>query len=219
MERQLKIAGSLEELRENLLRMGSLVEEALRKALIALSNWDEELATKVISEDVRIDTMQFELQDDCAELIESQQPTGRDLREVICCIKTLTDLERIGDHARHIARSLATSAGPHYSTLLPRVRRLGDKVLGMVHDALTALIDRDPDRAREVAVRDYEADELHRAITADALSVMKSETGGVEAGEVIIQLSRFLERIGDHVTNICEWIVYAQTGVHEEFDR
>jgi len=219
MERQLKIAGSLEELRENLLRMGSLVEEALRKALIALSNWDEELATKVISEDARIDTMQFELQDDCAELIESQQPNGRDLREVICCIKTLTDLERIGDHARHIARSLATSAGPHYSTLLPRVRRLGDKVLGMVHDALTALIDRDPDRAREVAVRDYEADELHRAITADALSVMKSETGGVEAGEVIIQLSRFLERIGDHVTNICEWIVYAQTGVHEEFDR
>ena len=219
MERQLKIAGSLEELRENLLRMGSLVEEALRKALIALSNWDEELATRIIDEDVRIDTMQFELQDDCAELIEHQQPTGRDLREVICCIKTLTDLERIGDHARHVARSLTASAGPHYSTLLPRVRRLGDKVLGMVHDALTALIDRDPERAREVAVRDHEADELHRSITADALTVMKSETGGVEAGEVIIQLSRFLERIGDHVTNICEWIVYAQTGVHEEFDR
>jgi len=103
--------------------------------------------------------------------------------------------------------------------MLPRVRVLGNKALAMLHDALTALIDRDADKAKEVAQRDAEVDELHRALTQDALEIMKADTGGVEAGQQIILLSRYLERIGDHVTNICQWIVYARTGAHVEFDR
>ncbi len=219
MEDHYQMGKSLDTLYDGMLRMGSLVEEAVRKALIALSNWDEELAAEVIEEDVRIDATQIELEDDCTNLISTMQPTGRDLRETVSCIKTLTDLERIGDHARHVARSLTKSAGPHYSTMLPRVRRLGNKVLGMVHDALTAFVDRDADKAGEVAQRDFEIDEMHRSLTEDAFAVMKSEEKGVEAGQQIILLSRYLERIGDHVTNICEWIVYARTGEHVEFDR
>ena len=219
MEQQYEMAKSLEGLYNGMLHMGSLVEEALRKALIALSNWDDELASAVIDEDARIDGRQIELEDECTNLIARMQPVGADLREIICCIKTLTDLERIGDHARHVARSLTKSAGPHYSSMLPRVRVLGNKALAMLHDALTALIDRDADKAKEVAQRDAEVDELHRALTQDALEIMKADTGGVEAGQQIILLSRYLERIGDHVTNICQWIVYARTGAHVEFDR
>ncbi len=219
MEQQYRMAKRLEGLYDGMLRMGSLVEEALRKALIALSNWDEELAGEVIEEDARIDSTQIELEDECTDVIARMQPVGSDLREIVCCIKTLTDLERIGDHARHVARSLTKSAGPHYSTMLPRVRQLGNKVLAMVHDSLTALVDRDAEKAREVAHRDTEVDEMHRALTEDALTVMKTEAQGIEAGQQIILLSRYLERIGDHVTNICEWIVYARTGTHVEFDR
>ncbi len=192
MEQQYRMAKRLEGLYDGMLRMGSLVEEALRKALIALSNWDEELAGEVIEEDARIDSTQIELEDECTDVIARMQPVGSDLREIVCCIKTLTDLERIGDHARHVARSLTKSAGPHYSTMLPRVRQLGNKVLAMVHDSLTALVDRDAEKAREVAHRD----------TEDALTVMKTEAQGIEAGQQIILLSRYLERIGDHVTNI-----------------
>ncbi len=219
MEQQHEMIKSLDRLYSGMLHMGSLVEEGLRKALIALSNWDDELASAVIAEDVRIDSRQIELEDECTELIERLQPVGSDLRETVCCIKTLTDLERIGDHARHVARSLTKSAGPHYSSMLPRVRSLGNKALAMLHDALTALIDRDPDKAEEVAQRDFEVDGMHRTLTEDALEIMKTDTQGIEAGQQIILLSRYLERIGDHVTNICEWIVYARTGEHVEFDR
>ncbi len=210
---------SVDALHHELLKMGSLVEEGLRKALISLSNWDEELAEAVIEEDARIDAMQKQIEDQCTYLIAATQPKGAELRDIICCIKTVTDLERIGDHARHIARSLTKVAGTHYSAMLPQIRSLGDRVLGMVHDSLTALIDRDDERAREVAGRDVSIDETHRGLTAETLNIMKTRAEGIEAGQRIILLSRFLERIGDHVTNICEWIVYARTGDHVEFDR
>ncbi len=210
---------SVDALHHELLKMGSLVEEGLRKALISLSNWDEDLADAVIEEDTHIDAMQKQIEDQCTRLIAATHPTGGDLRDIICCIKTVTDLERIGDHARHIARSLTKVAGTHYSAMLPQIRNLGDRVLGMVHDALTALIDRDDERAREVAGRDVSIDETHRALTSETLNIMKARAEGIEAGQRIIMLSRFLERIGDHVTNICEWIVYARTGEHVEFDR
>lgn len=210
---------SVDALNHELLKMGSLVEEGLRKALISLSNWDEELAGAVIEEDAHIDAMQKQIEDQCAFLIGATHPTGAELRDIICCIKTVTDLERIGDHARHIARTLTKVAGTDYSAMLPQIRSLGDRVLAMVHDSLTALVDRDDERAREVAGRDVSIDETHRALTSETLNIMKTRAEGIEAGQRIIMLSRFLERIGDHVTNICEWIVYARTGDHVEFDR
>jgi len=213
------VTKQLDTLYETLLRMGSLVEEALRKALIALSNWDTTLATTVIDEDERIDAMQAEIEDRCITVIQEMQPTGSDLRDVVSCIKTVTELERIGDHARHIARTLEEVAGTEYSAMLPQIRELGDKVLAMVHDALTAFIDRDADKAREVGERDQLVDEIHRGLTQDALTTMKSRGDKIEAGEHIIMLSRFMERIGDHVTNMCEWILYARTGERVEFDR
>jgi phosphate transport system protein len=134
-------------------------------------------------------------------------------------MKITSDLERIGDHARHLVRRMDEISDTVFRGTLPQFSEMAEKGIGMVHDSITAYVNHDPDLARTVARRDDEIDELHRALYRELLSMIASNPDRVETGTALVFLNRFLERLGDHVTNMCEWIVYAKTGEHVELNK
>lgn len=209
----------LDQMYQDVLHMGTLVEEALRKALTAIRTGDFELAESVANEDEIIDELQFSLDERCAKLIATEQPVATDLREIIVAMKIASDLERIGDHARHLVRSIDQLRDSVFQPVWPLIREMTTKGIDMVHDSLTAYVNHDAATARAVARRDDEIDALHHQIYAALLEAMEQHPDRLEQGTSLVFLNRFLERLGDHVTNMCEWIVYARTGEHVELNK
>ena len=209
----------LDQMYQDVLHMGTLVEEALRKALTAISNGDFELAETITRQDGVIDELQFGIDERCAKLIATEQPVATDLREIIVAMKIAGDLERIGDHARHLVRSIDQLRDSVFEPVWPLIREMTGKGIDMVHDSLTAYVDHDATSARAVARRDDEIDALHRRIYTALLEAMERHPDRIAHGTTLAFLNRFLERLGDHVTNMCEWIVYARTGEHVELNK
>ena len=219
MERRQHFQTQLTEMHHRILQMGSRVEESLQKALSAIKTADRELARQVIEGDDQIDALQLEIESLCTVLIATEQPVATDLREVMVAIKIASDLERIGDHARHLARSLERISPEFFAETLPIIDEMTHKGISMVHDSLSAYVDRDTERAQEVAARDDEIDGLHHRLYQLILKSIREAPDRLEEGTTMIFLNRFLERLGDHVTNMCEWIVYASTGEHLELNK
>ncbi|MDA3949725.1 MAG: phosphate signaling complex protein PhoU [Spirochaeta sp.] len=204
---------------QDVLRMGTLVEEALQKALTAVTNDDRTLAESVKKNDDAIDTLQFELDKRCTELIATEQPVATDLREILVAMKIASDLERIGDHARHLVRVIDELTNETFRDTIPRFREMTEMGIGMVHDSITAYVNHDAESAKMVARRDDEIDIMHRALYKELIGIIKTYPDRAEEGTALIFLNRFLERLGDHVTNMCEWIVYAKSGEHQELNK
>ena len=209
----------LHEMYQAVLRMGTLVEEALQKALTAVTNDDRDLAETVKREDDKIDALQFEIDRRCTEMIATEQPVATDLREILVAMKIASDLERIGDHARHLVRVMDELTDAAFRGTLPRFREMTEMGIGMVHDSITAYVNHDPESARNVARRDDQIDEMHRAMYQTLIGIIKHNPDRTEEGTALIFLNRFLERLGDHVANMCEWIVYAKSGYHQELNK
>ncbi len=207
----------MEELNKEILMMGVYVEEALKKAIDALKNQDVNLAEEVIKEDERINALEIELFDKVAIVLATEQPVATDLRHLMGAIRIITDLERAGDYAVHIAEGAVRLAGETYLTPLRQIPEAGDEARQMLRDALTAFVNSDEGLAREVAARDDILDKLHKKLLKKMLKYMnKDDEADIEQATTLISLARFLERLGDHVTNICEWVIYSKTGEHVE---
>lgn len=209
----------LHEMYQEVLQMGTLVEEALQKALTAIANHDAALGDSVKEGDREIDNLQFAIDRRCTEMIATEQPVATDLREILVAMKIASDLERIGDHARHLVRVMQTFNDEIFRDTIPQFREMTEKGIEMVHDSITAYVNHDAALAREVARRDDEIDRLHRVLYKDLVNRISTNPDRVESGTALIFLNRFLERLGDHVTNMCEWIVYAKTGEHVELNK
>lgn len=219
MQGRRHFAADMKTLFNEILKMGAVVEVALRKAITALSERDHVLAKDVIEGDMRIDAMQLAIEDRCAILLATETPVAGALRKIITSIKIASDLERIGDHARHLAKALDSVDRSLLEATLPRIRDMAERGIGMVHDALTAFVEDDTDAAMAVAERDDVIDKLHRSLYDDIIARMKENPDLITAGANLIFTNRFLERLGDHVTNICEWVVYANRGTHVELNK
>ena len=219
MESRQHFTNELNLMYQDVLQMGTLVEEALQKALTAVRANDKRLAEEVKREDQAIDNLQYTLDTRCTKIIATEQPVATDLREIIVAMKISTDLERIGDHARHLVRVMDHLTDEVFRETLPRFEQMAEKGILMVHDSITAYVNQDADLAREVARRDDEIDLLHRKLYKELLAMIASNPDRVETGTALIFLNRFLERLGDHVTNMCEWIVFAKTGEHVELNK
>lgn len=219
MESRQHFAQQLQMMYQDVLQMGTLVEEALRKALTAVNNHDEELAEEVKSGDQQIDTLQFALDKRCTEIIATEQPVATDLREILVAMKISSDLERIGDHARHLVRVMDDLSDAVFRETLPQFTEMAEKGIVMVHDSITAYVNHDAEQARNVARMDDEIDVMHRALYKELLRKIADNPDRVETGTALVFLNRFLERLGDHVTNMCEWIVYAKTGDNVELNK
>jgi phosphate transport system protein len=208
----------LKELVLSVMKLGSNVEEALRRALAALSEQNVLEAERILSEDARINRLQLEIEDRCVGLIAREQPVARDLREIMTTIKVASNLERVGDLAVHLAKATKRLAGRPYIGLFQDIHRMAEIGIGMVHDAVEAFAGQDGAKAREVAGRDDRIDSIHAALIEELLVTMHENEQQIEMSTSLLFISRFLERLGDHVVNICEWVVYGAAGIHVDLN-
>jgi len=201
---------------QKILKMGILVEENLRLAGQALVNQDESLAREVIERDKLVNSMELEIGDQCTNWIAREKPTDSDLRHIVACLKVISDVERIGDYASHIAkRAKALASETYIKPLLdmPRMIVLGAE---MLREALEAFIQRNQDLARTVALRDSEMNDLNKKVYRDLLECMAQNPLALHQATRLLILSRELERVGDHTVYICSWTIYSVTGKHED---
>jgi phosphate transport system protein len=206
------------EVKDNVLRMGALVEAQIRAAIDALVTHDAEAAFRVIVDDRDINEVQRKATAMIAAVIATQNPVARDLRYLLTLDHVSYELERMGDHASSVAkqaRKLAPFPPLGNYVDLPV---LGERVAELVHGIIRALVDVDQVRAREVAALDDQVDELYHAIFDRVLVLMREDAGNVEAGTRILFASHYLERIGDRVTNIAEDIVFLASGEVEDLN-
>ena len=218
MEVRRKYLESLSAIHQDVLKMGTLVEEAIRKSMQSLVERDMELAQDVISADRVINEMELSIQDECILLIATEQPVASDLRGLVTVIKIVTQLERMGDHAMHVAKGARNLAEQPYMKKLIDLPRMADCAIRVVHEILTAFMNNDLEKAVEVAAMDDEIDELHDQVMRECLTYMMQDPRNIPQATSFLFISRFLERLGDHVTNIGEWICYNVTGEHRELN-
>ena len=206
------------EIKLNVLRMGTLVEESIRAAIAALVAHDADAALAVIVADGRINEAQRAVSSQIARTIATQQPVARDLRFLLSLDHVTYELERIGDHAASVAkqaRKLAPEPPLKEYVDLPQMGELGAE---LVHGILRALVDIDQHQARAVAARDDAIDALYHKTFADVLDLMRADPDNVERGARILLAAHYLERIGDRVTNIAEDVVFLASGEVEDLN-
>lgn len=201
---------------QDILRMSTLVEEALRKTLVAITRHDLALAKTVHDGDQMIDDLQFQIDERCTRMIASRQPAMGDRREMLVAMRIAGDLERIGDHAGILVRMADKLHEERFFTALPSVTAITETGIGMLHDSITAYVNHDVDLAKTVALRDQEIARLHLLLYGEIVRVIRDRPERVEQWTSLVFTNRFLERLGDHITDMCEWIVYAQTGFRVE---
>ena len=210
----------LSRLRQDILAMATRVEENLGKALTALRTRNEELAKEVRADDSEVDALQIKIEDDAAIVIATQQPVARDLREMVTIFKLTSNIERIGDHAVHLARAAKKLAKRKESlTAQKHLEVMALTGQEMIRAAISAFMTQDTNAAREAAAMDHKIDSEHKELTEEILKHMKKNSNKVKGALQIIHTSSQLERLGDHITNICEAIIYMVEGKHEELNE
>jgi len=203
----------LEEIRSLVLAMGGLVEEQIRNATQSLVDGDVSLAESVISRDVEVNKAEVNIDEECTHIIARRQPAATDLRLVIAVIKTITDLERIGDQAERVARMgtrLAEVERPKNN--YHELQNMGDHVARMVHGALDAFARMDVDSALEVSKQDEHVDQEYDGLMRQCLTFMMEDPRKISQMLDIMWAARAIERIGDHAKNICEYVIYLVKG-------
>lgn len=205
----------LEDIRNRVLAMGGLVEDQISKALTALAEGDSALGEQVIASDVEVNRMEVELDEACGEILVRRHPAASDLRLVLAVIKTITDLERIGDEAERIARmavNLAQESGNTSDGLYLPLVGMGERVRSNLRAALDAFARIDASAALAVAKNDRQIDREYEAITRQSITFMMEDPRTIGHCLDILWSARALERIGDHARNICEYLIYLVEG-------
>lgn len=203
----------LEAVRASLLGMGGLVEDQLQRSLAALGDADSALASEVVRDDEKVNRMEVAIDEECLRILATRAPTAGDLRLIVAIIKTLTDLERIGDEARkiaHIALRLAALERP--ADRYREIKHLGRLVEVMVHEALDAFARMDVEAALRVPQHDRHVDEEYESIQRQCVTFMMEDPRQIRRMLDVTWAARALERVGDHAKNIAEYVVYMVHG-------
>ena len=199
--------------------MGMLVSSAIHKSVRAYVRHDKEIAQEVIENDLAINNMEVRLEKKSFEMIALQQPVTTDLRMIITVMKASSDLERMGDHAVSISKSTIRVKGEtRIAEIEKEISDMSDYVKKMVDNVLVAYVKTDQDDARMIAQMDDRVNEYYKDIYYKTIESMKENPETVVSGTDYLSVAQYLERIGDYVTNICEWIVYLATGKISELN-
>ena len=205
-------------LQDEVLTMGIMVEKSIARALDALARRDLEASEQVVREDDYIDGKRFEVEEQCIDLIATQQPMASDLRILVSILHITTELERMGDYAEGIARiSLLIGNEPTLKPLID-IPRMGEKATKMLHRSLEALVNRDTVTARQVCNDDDEVDALYDQVYRELLLYMIEDPKTIKRATYLLWVAHDLERIADRATNIAERVVYLVTGKMEEIN-
>jgi phosphate transport system protein len=198
----------LEALKQTLLAMGGLVEDQIRRVMRALIERDDALAQEVIERDQQVNTYDVEVDETCVSLLALHQPAAGDLRFITTAMKIVTDLERMGDQAVNIAqRVLELNHEPQLKPYID-LPRMAEKAQLMVKQSLDAFVARDTELARRVCAEDAEVDALKEQIFRELLTFMMEDARTIPRAIRLILISRFLERVADHATNVAEMVIY-----------
>ena len=205
-------SSELEHLKEMLLKMAALVEVAIKHSVESLVERESGLARQVIQEDQKVNAFDVRIDEECIRLLALKQPMGKDLRFITTAMKITTDLERIGDNAVNIAeRALELNQEPLLKPYIdiPRMSRIAQ---GMVRDTIDAFVREDVRLAKDVIMRDDSVDDLNEQVWKDLMTVMTQDPTTISRAVKISYISKYLERVGDHATNIAETVVYMVAG-------
>ena len=203
----------LERLHVELIQMGALCEDAISAAAEALLKADASLADAAEEAERELDRQERAVEDLCLKLLLQQQPVARDLRQISAALKMISDLERIGDQAADIAELTRYVRLPEDQQSL-HIAEMARAVIRMVTDSVDSFVKKDLDLARAVCAADDRVDELFDQVKQELLSMISADAACGQQGRDLLMVAKYLERIGDHATNVAEWVEYSITGIH-----
>lgn len=210
-----KFDKELNQLNDELIEMGSLIEKAIEMSISALVKQDVDLARKTIEMDSEIDQQERNIEGLCLKLLLQQQPVAKDLRVISSALKMITDMERIGDHASDIAEITIVLADEKYIKELKQIQEMAKEAVIMLVKSIEAFVNKDMVLAGEVIGRDDIVDDLFVQVKKDLIHMIHADANTGEQAADFLMIAKYLERIGDHATNIAEWVIFSITGDHK----
>ena len=203
------------ELNRELIEMGAMCEEAIASAAKALSTGDMKLAAKVCENSSAIDQMERDIEGRCMKLLLHQQPVARDLRQISAALKMITDMERIGDQAEDIAE-IVTFLNGRTMEDMELIEEMARATIEMVMSSVDAFVKKDVELAEKVIAQDDVVDDYFSKVKYGIISMITENSTDGEFALDLLMIAKYFERIGDHATNIAEWVIYSVTGKHKE---
>lgn len=204
----------LENLNVELIKMGAAVEYSIQSAVKALELRDVELAQKAIEYDKEVDDYEKEIEARCLKLLLQQQPVAKDLRLISTALKMITDMERIGDQAADISEITLRYEHIAYTANIDHITKMAEATIKMVHDAIDAFVTKDINLADSVVLYDDVVDDLFVTVRTELIDTIRKDADIGEEAMDFFMISKYLERIGDHATNIAGWVRFSLTGKH-----
>ncbi len=205
----------LYDLNRALIEMGAMCEEAIASAAKALTTGDMSLANKVKAQGPVIDQMERDIERCCIKLLLHQQPVARDLRQISAALKMITDMERIGDQAEDIAEIVTFLKG-HTTRDMELIEEMARETIGMVTASVDAFVNKDVELAKKVIEQDDVVDDYFSKVKYDIINLITEKSAEGEFALDLLMIAKYFERIGDHATNVAEWVIYSVTGTREE---
>lgn len=206
----------LTHLRESLEEMSTLVEASLENLFFSIENRDKTLAQQIIADDQNVNSLEHNIESQCLFLITTEQPIAGDLRMVSSILKVVTDVERIGDQISDIAELILQMDHTELETYSGHIQPMISAAKEMVHESMSAFLNRDRAKADEVIKADDIVDALFEKVKSDIVVRVKSETADAYECLDVLMIAKYLERISDHAVNICEWEIFRETGTLQD---
>lgn len=205
----------LMELNRQLIEMGDMIETAIEMAVSAFVKQDVEKANKAIKFDEEIDQQERDVESLCYKLLLQQQPVARDLRLISAAMKMVTDMERIGDHASDISEMTIFMQNAPYITQPDGIQKMAAETTDMVIRSINAFVNKDMEQAKWVIQRDDVVDDLFSTVKSKLIDMINENKEVGEQAADMLMVAKYFERIGDHATNIAEWVLFSITGSHD----
>ena len=196
-------------LNQEMMQMGSMIEDSIQKAINALIDQNVELAKKIMDNDTQIDHEQKKIENLCFNLLMQQQPVAKDLRVISAAMKMVTDMERIGDHAADISEMTILMSKTKYIPNLEHINRMASETVQMLIRSIEAYVEKDMKKAVDVIASDDVVDDLFDKNKAELIEQIQRDSQSAESAADMLMVAKYFERIGDHATNIAEWVIFA----------
>ncbi len=206
---RMKFDEQLRQLNNEMMLMGNMIEKAIQDAIDAFFTQNIDKARQIMKDDELVDQEQKKIENICFQLLIQQQPVARDMRTITAAMKMVTDMERIGDQAADISELTIMMADSPYLIKDEHIKKMAAETVIMLLHAIEAYVERDMEKAQEVIEHDDVIDDLFVKVKLDLIEVMQNNTNYAEHAADLLMVNKYLERIGDHATNIAEWVIFS----------